>query len=76
MITRSKFLRMVQGKTQDDLAAATRINRVVIANIENGRVVPSTYERAAIAGVLGCLPDRLLDQLDESSLKEQETVRA
>jgi transcriptional regulator with XRE-family HTH domain len=67
-VTRGKFLRLLRGLTQHQLAASTHINRVTIANIENRRVIPTDRERSALARALGCSPDRLLDYIDESSL--------
>jgi transcriptional regulator with XRE-family HTH domain len=67
-VTRNKFLRIQRGLTQGQVAARTRILRSVISQIETNRVNPTDHERAAIARVLGCDPDRLLDHIDESSL--------
>ena len=58
--TNLRRLRILKGKTQTELAEASRISRVGYRNIETGSVVPRADSLARIADVLGVRLDDLL----------------
>ncbi len=67
---RLRAAREASGRTIDDLASATRINKVFLEEMENGRApkVPEIYLRAfvkAFAMEVGVDPAELLDMLAE-----------
>lgn len=79
---RLKFLRLERGLSQDQLAAATgySITQPMLSQIESGRFNPTRDELTALADVLGCPTDRLLDHVSAASLGNaaefRETVRS
>ena len=50
-----------------DLAAQVNIHRVVLSQIESGRVNPTAAELDALARALDVPSERLLDHIDESA---------
>lgn len=60
---RGKFLRIERGLSQRQLAALTNLNQSVISQIESGRANPTERELKALARVLGCAPERVMDQV-------------
>ena len=61
-IARLAQVRHEKGMTQEQLAAATGVNRVTIARIETGEVSPKAETLMRLADALGVLIDDLIDR--------------
>ncbi len=65
MLLRIKFLRLTLGLSQKQVAKKVGVPRAYISHLENGWRNPSDRERAALARVLGCTPEQLLEPVTE-----------
>lgn len=57
-----KYYRKKKNMTQDQLSEEVDTDRTHIANIENGRKVPSTDLIISLSLALGVSPDKLLEK--------------
>ena len=73
---RVKGCRIDKGLTQREVAEQIGIHKSTLSQIESGRVVPRPAELNALAAVLGCPPDRLLDHIDAGYLGPGAEARA
>jgi len=69
-VFRTKFLRIDKGWSQRQLAKLIGLRQSTISSIESGRVNPNDVERQALALVLGCKPEQLLDHVSAASLDD------
>jgi transcriptional regulator with XRE-family HTH domain len=60
-VLRLKFLRLERGLSQHQLAVLTNVRQSELSRIETGRGIPTTSELTALATVLECAADRLMD---------------
>ena len=69
---RIRVLRKAKGWTQDDLAEATNIHRVTIAQYESGKVIPKSTSLKRLADALEVDAGYLLGDDDEMSNDDRE----
>lgn len=60
-IKKLRYFRVIQGFSQDQVAAAADVTQAKISRAERGYGRLSSEEREKIAGFLGCQPDELFD---------------
>ena len=63
-----KFIRLLRGQSQFDIAIATRIPNYRLSRIENGKAKPSTDELQRLAQALKIPPDQLTRKITEEVL--------
>jgi transcriptional regulator with XRE-family HTH domain len=65
VLLRIKFLRLTHGFSQKQVAKKVGVPRAYISHLENGWRNPCDRERTALARVLGCTPEQLLEPVSD-----------